>query len=67
MLGLIICAISFIISFYTCNLIIEQTGDEPEYADTLKKYYGEIGYYSALIAPAFLIVGAVTVYFVIMS
>jgi hypothetical protein len=48
-------------------LIIDETGSDPDYADTLKKYYGNVGYYTALIAPGLLIVGAVTVYFVIMA
>jgi len=32
---------SFLVSWYTCQLIIDQTGDDPDYADTLKKYYGK--------------------------
>jgi amino acid permease len=66
-LGLIISFFSFLISFYTCKLIIDVTGDDPDFADTMMRFYGSAGYYSSLIAPAFLISGAATVYFVIMA
>lgn len=58
---------SFAISFYTCKLIIESTGDDPDYCDTLRKYYGAMGYYTGLLGPGLLILGAVVVYFVIMT
>lgn len=48
-------------------MIVKQTGSDPDYADTMLKYYGKAAYYATLIAPGFLILGAVTVYFVIMS
>jgi hypothetical protein len=59
--------VSFLISFYTCKLVIDVTGDDPDFSDTMLKYYGNIGFYSSLIAPAILVGGAVTVYFVIMA
>ena len=43
------------------------SGSDPDYSITLRKYYGPSGYYVGLLAPAFLIVGAVSVYFVIMT
>lgn len=67
LLGLIITLTSFLVSFYTCKLIIEQAGEDPDYSDTLRKYYGNFGFYIGLCAPALLIVGAVSVYFVIMT
>ena len=67
LLGILISFSSFVVSWYTCSLIIDQTGEHPEWADILLTYYGEPGYYVALIAPAFLLSGAVTVYFVIMA
>lgn len=66
-LGLIISFCSFLVSFYTCKLIIQMSGSDPDYSITLRKYYGSLGYYVGLLAPAFLIVGAVSVYFVIMT
>ena len=41
LLGLIITFTSFIVSFYTCKLIIDMAGKDPDYSDTLKKYYGK--------------------------
>ena len=40
-LGVIITITSFLVSFYTCKLIVDCTGDDPDYSDTLKKYYGK--------------------------
>lgn len=41
-LGMIISFVSFVISYYTCYLIVEMTGDDPDFADTSRKYYGKI-------------------------
>lgn len=41
-LGMIISFISFVISYYTCYLIVEMTGDDPDFSDTARKYYGKI-------------------------
>ena len=43
------------------------TGKDPDYSETLRKFYGSWGYYVGLISPAILIVGAIVVYFVIMA
>ena len=61
-------------------LIIRMTGNDPDYCETLRKFYGTYfktlltnfsvgskGYYTGLIAPAILISGAIIVFFVIMS
>ena len=40
-LGLIISLVSFLISFYTCKLIVDQAGNDADYSITLKKYYGK--------------------------
>mmetsp|Transcript_64409 Transcript_64409/g.89109 ORF Transcript_64409/g.89109 Transcript_64409/m.89109 type:complete len:266 (+) Transcript_64409:530-1327(+) len=66
-LGLIISFTSFVISFYTCKLIIDAAEHDPDFSDTLQKYYGPVAYYIGLFAPGMLIVGAVSVYFVIMT
>jgi hypothetical protein len=36
-----IALVSYLISFYTCNLIIQQIGEDKDYSDTLKKYFGK--------------------------
>ena len=41
LLGFIITFTSFMVSFYTCKLIIDMAGDDPDYSDTLRKYYGK--------------------------
>ena len=42
-LGCMIALVSYLISFYTCNLIVQQIGDDKDYSDTLKKYFGKFG------------------------
>ena len=66
-LGLVLSLVSFLVSFYTCKLIIDMAGNDPDYSITLKKFYGNFGYYTGLIAPGILILGAVAVYFVTMN
>lgn len=67
MLGACIAFVSYLISFYTCKLIVQSINDDADYSDTLKKYFGKPGYYAGLIAPAILMGGAVVVLFVILS
>ena len=66
-LAVIIAFTSFLISFYTCQLIVVTQGDDADFSDTLKKYFGNKGYYAGILSPILLITGAVTVLFVIMS
>ena len=63
--GMFITITSFLISFYTCKLILDTTGEDSDYADALRRYYGRKGWVAGLIVPMFLIFGGVTVYFVI--
>jgi len=65
LLGILISFTSFVISFYTCSLIIKTAKNDKDYIFTLKKYYGNWGYYIGLIGPTILIFGAITVYFVV--
>jgi len=65
LLGLIISFTSFVISYYTCALIIKTTKNDTDYVFTLRKYYGKLGFYIGLIGPTILIFGAITVYFVV--
>ena len=57
--------VSFIISYYTCALVIITTGNDSDYVFTLKKLYGKKGFYIGLIPTTILIFGAITVYFVV--
>ena len=40
-LGLIISLSSCLISYYTCMLVVRMTGDNLDYAITMRKYYGK--------------------------
>ena len=40
-LGLILSFTSFLVSFYTCKLIIDTAGNDADYSDTLRKFYGK--------------------------
>ena len=65
MLGILISFVSFVVSFYTCALIIKTAKGDTDYVFTLKKYFGMKGWYIGLIGPTILIFGAITAYFVI--
>ena len=67
LLGIILSFVTFLVSFYTCKLIIDMAGSDPDYSTTLRKFFGPTGYYMGLIAPALLILGAVAVFFVTMN
>ena len=63
--GPIIALTSFLVSYYTCYLVIETAKKDKDYTFTLKKYFGKPGYYMGLLGPMLLILGAITVYFVV--
>lgn len=67
LLGLCISFSSYIVSFYTTKLIVDATGRDADFTITLKKYYGKPGYYLGIISPAILLLGAVTVLFIILT
>lgn len=48
-LGLIITFTSFIISYYTCYLVLKVAGNDVDYTDTLKKYFGKAGWTAGMI------------------
>lgn len=66
-LSIIISFTSFIVSFYTCKLIVDSQGNDPDFCVTLKKYYGSLGYYAGIISPIILMFGAAIVLFIILS
>ena len=61
------CLSSYLVCFYTTKLIIDTTGQDFDFCITLKKYYGKKGFYVGIIAPALLMLGALTALFVILS
>ena len=63
LLGIFVSFTSFLISYYTCSLIIETAKNDSDYIFTLKKYYGMRGYYVGLVMPSIVVVAALTVYF----
>jgi len=65
--GCFISLTSFLVSFYTCALIMRTAKHDKDYIFTLKKYYGNPGYYMGLVGPTILIFGAITVYFVVIT
>ena len=67
LLGLIICIIGLGISYRTCILMIRASGNDPEYFDTLYKYWGKWAYYCGYISTLLIMVAAVCAYFVILS
>lgn len=44
LLGILICLLCFIVSFYTTYLIIKLTGNDSDFTDTLFKYFGKTGW-----------------------
>ena len=65
LLGIIVSFTSFVVSFYTCALIIRTSKTDSDYVKTLQRYYGNSGYYFGIICPIFLIFSAIIVYFVV--
>ena len=62
-----ICFTSYIVCFYTSKLIVDMTGKDGDFCITLKKYFGNKGYYAGIIAPVILMFGAMTALFIILS
>ena len=60
--------VTFIASYYTCSLIMRSVrADEIDYADTVRRYCGNFGYYLTLCSTALLLIGVLVVYFVIQT
>ena len=43
-LGILITLVSFLISYYTCYLVLKTAGTDNDYTDTLQKYFGRVGW-----------------------
>lgn len=57
-LGFIIALCSFIISYYTTTLVVSSAGNDPDFCITLKKYYGNVGYYAGVGSNLLVMLGA---------
>ena len=66
-LGILITILSFLVSLRTCILIYRLTGPGEDFYDTVKKYWGDAGYYLMSICTLIIIETACTAYFLIMS
>ena len=62
-----ICFSSYLVSFYTCKLIIDVTKNDSDFCITLKRYFGSWGYYAGIVFPFFTLMGAIIVLFIILS
>lgn len=49
MLGVILTFIAFVISYYTCYLVIKTAGDDIDYTVTLRKHFGKPGWMFGMI------------------
>lgn len=67
LLGVGITFTSFLVSFYTCALVMKTAGKDADYVFTLERLFGKVGRYVGLIGPTILIFGALTVYFVVIT
>ena len=66
-LGLIICLVGLVVSYRTCILMIRQAGNDKEYFETLYKYWGKWAYYLGFLSTLFIMIAAVTSYFINLS
>ena len=62
-----ICFSSYMVSFYTCKLIVDVTKNDYDFCITLKRYFGWWGYYAGIIFPFITLLGAAIVLFIILS
>lgn len=58
---------SFIISYYTCYLIVKSSRRDSDFSDTVRRYYGSAGFYTGAVMSAVLLTGILIVYFVIQT
>ena len=66
-LSVSICFSSFLVSFYTCKLIVDVTKNDADFCITLKRYFGSCGYYAGIIFPLITLLGAAVVLFILLS
>ena len=67
LLSICLCFSSYIVSFYTCKLIVDVTKNDHDFCITLKRYFGMWGYYAGIIFPLITLLGAAIVLFIILS
>ena len=66
-LATILCFSNYLVCFYTTKLIVDATGQDADFSITLRKYFGGIGYYTGIIAPAIVMLGAMSALYIILS
>ena len=64
-LGVIISFTSFLVSFYTCALVLKTAKGDVNYVFTLKRYWGTPGFYAGLIPIMVMVAGSLNVYFTV--
>jgi len=65
-LGIIICFLSYVASLRTCILIHRITAPGDDFYDTVRKYWGNKGYYIAISCTLVIIQTACTAYYLVM-
>ena len=66
-LGIVITILSFLVSLRTCILIYRLTAPGEDFYDTVRKYWGNFGYYLTIISTLIIVETGCTAYFLIMS
>lgn len=66
-LSICICFSSYLVSFYTCKLIIDVTKRDADFCITLRRYFGSWGYYAGIVFPFLTLLGAIIVLFIILA
>lgn len=66
-MGCLVTCSSFLVSYYTCYLIIRSSRRDSDFSDTVRRYYGTAGYYTGAISSSVLLTGVCIVYFVIQT
>ena len=63
--GCLVTCTSFLVSYYTCYLIIYAARKDSDFFDTVRRYYGSFGYHVGATMNCILLTGVCIVYFVI--
>jgi amino acid permease len=66
-LSLIITLVVFIVSFYTCYLVLKAAKNDEDYADTVYKYFGSKGWLFTMGMSILLIFSVLVIYYELMS
>jgi len=67
LMGTIICLMTFVIGYYTCNLIVKCGKHDNDFSDTVYKYYGDYGWRVSMAFSILLIFAAIVIYYEYMT